>query len=256
LGAWESELKKILRIGILLFSMILPSTFGFADDIIRGHSCYTYGDKESLLQAREITRSLAIRNAIESYRIFITSTGTVKNFQLTNDFIRWISAGYLKDIKVIEHTEEGRTICEKIECVVSPQEIENILKEYVKRMRETEQLGVDNNGYLQILQVGITKKAQQQKEGKEYPVFFVKVKVLKRPINPSEDIYFNICIDYHDQLGEPRLTNCWSVIPELTEIFARGRKSVIPGQIITSIGPKTPERQEDTYKVWLPRPEP
>jgi hypothetical protein len=249
-------LKIFLRIGVLLFSMILPSTFGFAEDIIRGYSCYTYGDKESLLQAREITRSLAIRNAIESYRVFITSTATVKNFQLTNDFIRLISAGFLKDLRIIEHKEEGRTICEKIQCVVSRQEIENILKEYAQKIRETEELGVDNNGYLQILQVGITKKAYPQKEEKEYPVFFVRVKVLKRPINPSEDIYFKICIDYQDKWGEPRLTNCWSVIPELTEIFARGRKSVIPGQIITSIGPKTPERQEGTYKVWLPKPEP
>jgi len=83
--------KNLLRIGDLLFSMILPATFGFADDIIQGHSCYTYGDKESLLQARGITRSLAIRNAIESCRVSITSTGTVKNFQSTNDFIRLIS---------------------------------------------------------------------------------------------------------------------------------------------------------------------
>ena len=245
-----------MKIGILLFSIIPPATSGFADDIIRGHSCYTYGDQESLLQARETTRSLAIRNAIESYGVFITSTATVKNFQLTNDFIRLVSAGYLKDIRIIEHKEEGRTICEKIQGVVSPQAIEKILKEYAQRIKETEGLGVDNNGYLQILQVGITKKAYQQKEEKEYPVFFVKVKVLKRPINPSEDIYFKICIDYQDELGEPRLTNCWSVIPELTEIFARGRKSVVPGQIITSIGPKTPEGQESTYKVWLPKPEP
>lgn len=256
MGAWGSELKKLSRIGVLLFSLIFPSTFCFADDVIRGYSCYTYGDKESLLQAREITRSLAIRNAIESYRVFIASTGTVKNFQLTNDFIRLISAGYLKDIRIIEHKEGGRTICEKIQCTVSPQEIENILKEYAQRIRETELLGVDNNGYLQILQVGITKKAYQPKEEKEYPVFFVRVKVLKRPINPSEDIYFKICIDYQDDLGEPSLTNCWSVIPELTEIFARGRQSVIPGQVITSIGPKTPERQEGTYKVWLPKPGP
>jgi hypothetical protein len=248
--------KEILGIGVLLFSMMFPSAFGFADDIIQGYSCYTYGDKESLLQAREITRSLAIRNAIESYGVFVTSTGTVKNFQLTNDLIRVISAGYLKDIRTIEHTEEGRTICEKIQCVVSPQEMEKILKEYAQRIRETEYLGVDNNGYLQILQTGITKKAYQQKGEKEYPVFFVKIKVLKRPINPSEDIYFRICIDYQDRLGEPTLTSCWSVIPELTEIFARGRKNVIPGQIITSIGPKTPERQEGTYKVWLPKPEP
>ena len=236
--------------------MILSSTFGFADDIIRGYSCYTHGDQESLLQAREMTRSLAIRNAIESYGVFITSTATTKNFQLTNDSIRLISAGYLKDIKIIEHKEEGRTICEKIECAVSPQEIEKMIKERAQRIRETEELGVDNNGYLQILQVGFTKKAYEKREEKEYPVFFVKMRVLKKPMNPTEDIYFKICIDYQDESGEPLLTNCWSVLPELTEIFARGRRNVVPGQIITSIGPKAPRDREGTYKVWLPKPEP
>jgi hypothetical protein len=108
---------RILFLVVLLFAL---SGNGFADDIIHGHYCYTYGDRESLQEAREITRALAIRNAIESYRLFISSTSNIKNFKLTNDLVQVISSGYLKDIKAIGHKEEGRTICDDIEASVSP----------------------------------------------------------------------------------------------------------------------------------------
>ena len=71
-----------LRFGIL-FLIIFTVSNCYADEIIKGHYCYTYGDNESLKEAKEITRTLAIRNAIESYRVFITSASTVNNFQLT-----------------------------------------------------------------------------------------------------------------------------------------------------------------------------
>lgn len=248
------ELKIFFKIGILLFLIFQPAAFSLADDVILGHSCYTYGDKESLLEARETTRALAIRNAIESYRVFIMSATAVKNFQLRNDLIQMISVGYLKDFKIIEHKEEGRTICEKIQCAVSPQEIEKAIKELARqRLEETEELGLDNNGYLKILKVGISRKVPGNKGEEEYPTYFVKLKVLKRPINPSDDIYFKICMDHYNEAGEPVLTDCWSVIPELIKIFARGRMNVVPGQIITSIGPKAPQGQGGTYRVWLPK---
>jgi len=103
---------------ILLLGIIFPS-FSFADDIIEGHYCYTYGDSESLKEARELTRTLAIRNAIESYRVFITSTSNVKNFSLTNDRLQIITSGHLRDVKVVYHKEEGKTICDQIQATIS-----------------------------------------------------------------------------------------------------------------------------------------
>jgi len=110
---------------ILILSMAFTSPLlSFADDIIQGHYCYTYGDNESLREARDVTRSLATRNAIESYQVFISSASNVQNSQLTNDLVQIISSGYLKDIKVIEHEEQGRTICETIQArIVSPEGI-------------------------------------------------------------------------------------------------------------------------------------
>ena len=115
---------------LVSFLLFFP-LHSFADDLIQGHYCYTYGDNESLKEARELTRSLAIRNAIESYRAFIISASAVKNFQLTNDLVQIITSGYLKDIKVVEYKEDGRTICEKIQASVSPQAVESAIKKEV-----------------------------------------------------------------------------------------------------------------------------
>jgi hypothetical protein len=64
-----------------------------------------------------------------------------------------ISSGYLKDIKVIEHKEEGRTICETIKAMISPQAVENIIKQARGQTEKLEEKGVANNGYLKILNV-------------------------------------------------------------------------------------------------------
>ena len=118
-----------MRKWIFLIAIMFLSSLCFADEIIQGHYCYTYGDNESLKEAREFVRTLAIRDAIESYKVFVKSASTVKNFKLTKDLINTISSGYLKNVKILEHTEEGRTVCETIQASVEPREIEKIIKE-------------------------------------------------------------------------------------------------------------------------------
>ena len=115
-------MKNSIILSLMLISTFVSPFLSSAGDIVQGHYCYTYGDNESLKDARELTRLLATRNAIESYRVFITSTSNVKNFQLTNDLVQIISSGSLKDIKVIEHKEQGRTICETIQAKIVSQE--------------------------------------------------------------------------------------------------------------------------------------
>lgn len=133
-----------------LFNVFIPNHA--PAETVQGHYCYTYGDKESLMEAKALTRTLAIRNAIESYRAHLTSTTNVKDFVLTNDIIQMISSGYMKNIEVIEHKEEGRTICEMIQANVSPEVIENVIKREVgRRTKKIEERGIDNNGYLKIL---------------------------------------------------------------------------------------------------------
>jgi hypothetical protein len=111
---------------VITIALLIPFT-ALAGDIIEGRYCYTYGDRESIKEAREVARSLAIRNAIESYHVYINSISQVKNFKLTDDSVRVISAGYLNNIKTLEHTEYGRTICDTIQAMVEPERLKKAL---------------------------------------------------------------------------------------------------------------------------------
>jgi len=164
--------KFFYRIVTMVSLVLILFSICRAEEIITGHYCYTYGDNESLKEARETTRMLAIRNAIESYRTFITSASTVKNFELTNDLIQIISSGYLKDLRRIDYKEEGRTICETIQATVSPQAIENIIRHEIrKRSKEAEETGIDSNEYLKIISV----KTGEGKDGGMYITALIKV---------------------------------------------------------------------------------
>jgi hypothetical protein len=112
---------------LLLFLVFLPS-IASGDEFVKGSYCYTYGDKESLKEAREITRTLAIREAIESSWVHLVSASKVENLQLTKDLVQLISSGNLRNIQVIEHTEKDRTICDKVQAYVNEKEIVEMIQ--------------------------------------------------------------------------------------------------------------------------------
>lgn len=190
--------------------LALVANTAHADDIIRGKYCYTYGDRESLKEAREITQQLAIRNAIESYRTFVVATAAVKNFQLTNDLVQMISSGYLKNMKSLEHTEKGREVCDSIEASISPQVVENILQAKIEdKIKNTEEVGLDNNGCLKILRV-----LRLVNESKETVGYGVVLKILSRPsfnILRERDKWEDsqkLCVDFFDASGLPLGGDC------------------------------------------------
>jgi hypothetical protein len=242
-------MKMLIYVGLILGTLFIFPTLSLADDIIQGHYCYTYGDNESLREARELTKSLAIRNAIESYRVFITSASTVKNFQLTNDLVQIISSGYLKNLEVIEHKEEGRTICETIQAIISPDAVENIIKKEIReRIKGTEEIGLANNGFLKILNIrkGGNPYSFSWPPAKE--AVFVTLKVLKRTGSLYPDYerkqkpYFRICIDFYDSEGNP--------IGGDSNFVHQNHTEMIAGQIKTTVFPIPKDAQ--SWKVWLP----
>ncbi len=120
----------------------------YADEIIKGHYCYTYGDNETLKGARELTSRLAIRNAIEFYRIYVASASKIKDFHLADDLISTISSGYLKNVKVTGHTEKEKTICESIEAQVNADEIDALIVDLRKKVDKKAQPGTSTKEYL------------------------------------------------------------------------------------------------------------
>ena len=131
----------IFSLYLLVIFVLLPSV-ACGDELVQGSYCYSYGDKESLKEAREITRTLAIREAIESSWVHIKSSSKVEDSQLTDDLIQSISSGTLKSLQVMEHTEKDRTICEKIQANVNGKEIVEMIQ---KVKMEVEKASLNRN---------------------------------------------------------------------------------------------------------------
>jgi len=119
----------------LLVTLICGSAISADVELIQGHYCYTYGDNESLVEARKVVRNLAVRNAIESYNIFVQSTSSVDKSILTEDLITTISGGYLTQVETVEHIEKGRTICDTIIANVSPKEIREVIRTELEKRK-------------------------------------------------------------------------------------------------------------------------
>ena len=116
--------------------LLLSASVSFGQDVIKGSYSYTYGDSESLVDARQTCKDLAIREAIESYYVLVESSTTVENFQLKEDVIQSVSAGILKEIRIIDQTEEGRTISITIEGTVDPDEVKQLVEKLTASYEE------------------------------------------------------------------------------------------------------------------------
>jgi hypothetical protein len=103
-----------------------------AQDLIHGSYIYTYGDSESLVDAKKTCKDLAVRDAIESYYLFVESSTEVENATLKEDIINTLSAGYLSNLKVVEQSEEGRTLSCTVEAKVDPEAVQALVQQKVE----------------------------------------------------------------------------------------------------------------------------
>lgn len=228
---------------ITLALFILLPAMSFGDETISGHYCYTFGDRESLKEAREITQTLAIRNAIESYRIFVESTIKVSNFSLTNDIVQMLSMGFLKNIAIVKHEEQGRTVCDTITAVVAPATIEAFVKrEVAKRNKDIEEIGIDKNECFKILSTKLMK-GKSMKTGK--PCFFVtaviKAMMNEKDCSPIENRF--IFADFINSTGDPEYGD--RVLP------GRSSGALYKGEIRTVKFNNCCINEDETYRVWL-----
>lgn len=115
---------------------ILGISAVLAQDTIQGSYSYTYGDKESLIEARQTCKDLALREAIESYSIFVQSSTDVKNFQTKEDIVQSIALGILHDVRVITQKEEGKTITMTVEATVIPEEVRQMVETFLLSGKE------------------------------------------------------------------------------------------------------------------------
>lgn len=75
---------------------------------------YTYGDNESIMQAKQRCEGLALRAAIEQCALFVSSTTNIENYELRDDLVNTIAAALVKNKKILAQRVEGRTIYYKV----------------------------------------------------------------------------------------------------------------------------------------------
>ena len=89
--------KLVVLIIITLVFFITPSLF--ADETIQEKYCHIRRDRETVIDAGRHARNMAIRNALESSRLFALIASTVEDFQITDDLIRDVAWNYSKNIE-------------------------------------------------------------------------------------------------------------------------------------------------------------
>ena len=121
----------------LFFSASLFSNL-YGMEVVKGSECYRFSDSESIKVAREIALSMAKREALESYEVFISSTSAVENYTVKNDIIMNLSMGILKNVKVVDKSEnlEQRNICRSITAQISPIEMKETIQTKVNLQRK------------------------------------------------------------------------------------------------------------------------
>jgi hypothetical protein len=174
-------IKKYFVIVYVL--IILLPALSWGADKIQGSACYTYGDNESLVQAEQMTKTLAIRNAIESYSTFIESTTQVTDFQLSNDLINTVSSGKVKRINVLKRLQSGRMLCYTIEGYVEPNDLKIAIREYLSGKRKIATGRVKENEWIKIVDNFVQELTPEeffQTKLSDHQLQFYKGKIYKR----------------------------------------------------------------------------
>ena len=123
---------------------------------IDGEAEYKFSDNETLIEAKSLCYNMALRNAVESYQIFVSSMTDVQNFQLRNDIIQTLSTGYLEDLTVVDERidKNNNIIYYKLKAYIKPEPFKKALKQEVKRRSNFAKPAAVNKGkYLSIINI-------------------------------------------------------------------------------------------------------
>lgn|GEM_PF-319713 len=123
---------KKLSVPIIIIAIFFISPSLFADESIEGKYCHKRQDNESLVEAGNHARNMAIRNALESSRVFASIARRVENFQITDDLIEDMVQSYSKNMKA-KYSTEDRIICCAIKWKLSPQDMDRAIQGIVRR---------------------------------------------------------------------------------------------------------------------------
>ena len=170
--------------------------------LIEGEYRYNYSDNETLIEAKSLCFNMALRNALEGYTVFISSTTTIQNLQLRNDLIQTLSSGYIENLQVLSEEINDNSVYYKLKGYVNPRKFKKALDNKVKMWDKTSNKeSIADGKYLTIIgskRDGNKLKVIYKKKGEHY-------EAAEFPTLPKymRDSYDFVCVDWFDDDGFP-----------------------------------------------------
>ena len=195
---------------------------------IDGEAEYKFSDNETLIEAKALCYNMALRNAVESYQIFVSSMTDVQNFQLRNDIIQTLSSGYLEDLTVVEENVDriNNSIYYKLRAYIRPEPFKKALKRGAARKINFVPDPIMRGQYIDIIDI------------RELSNGYIDV-LFKKASNNNEYIYINyIMIDFFDSDGFP-----------MPGDKRNTEKRLLKGEIRRTHFPKPASAK--SYRVWV-----
>lgn len=134
----QQLLIRIALFGTFCIIWIVGPVNASASEVVEGFACYSYGDQETPQQGSQKAMILARRSAVESYRVFVKSESSVKDFQLVEDVIIEASSGMLSHVKITKREENGRNLCLTISAKIDPKPMEALIKQKIEAKKIVE----------------------------------------------------------------------------------------------------------------------
>lgn len=105
-------------------------TGAVALETVEGQYCHTMGDNDTPSKAKKAAEAGAREAAVTSYRVYVQSSATVKNFELTDDVIINISGGLLQEART-KFEEKGREFCASVTGKIDPVKMEERINQLI-----------------------------------------------------------------------------------------------------------------------------
>ncbi len=131
----RSWISKTMTLVMVLFLSCGIAYAATDSELVVGEFYYTYGDNESLAQAKEMCKKNATRRALESAMIYVHSEIRVGVEGLKNLDVHSLAAGCLKNVRLLEESVEGRTIYCRVQGNVDVADLEKRLRDAVSSQK-------------------------------------------------------------------------------------------------------------------------
>ncbi len=125
---------------VVAFLAIIPvcarvSSAEVGTELVVGEFSYTYGDNETLTQAKEVCRKNAVRRAAEAAMVYISSKTRVNAGVLQSSDIFSLSEGCLTDLQTLQEAVNGREVYCRVQANVDVSSFEKRLEEVIEGYR-------------------------------------------------------------------------------------------------------------------------